>query len=172
MVEIHPDDPAAALWKRCPPAELSAVWDLFNDVPVQVGSIAQRLGLVVVSKTLSSDISGSIRRDGEAYRIEVNNTDAGVRQRFTVCHEISHYLLHCDFIDLEGITDSILFRSRLSNKLEVEANKLAAAMLLPWVPVIEWHAATFGGAPRIENLDAIAANFRTSRLAVGFRFGF
>lgn len=169
---IAAEDPAAALWRRCPALELSIIGDLFESSPVKVGEIASRLGISVVGKTMNSEISGLIRRGPEGFVIEVNNTDVGVRQRFTVCHELSHYLLHRELIDNDGITDSILFRSKLSNKLEVEANRLAAAMLIPWNLVNKWHKEIFNDVTSIANIDAIANHFKASRLAVGFRFGF
>lgn len=171
-ISIAPDDPALALWRQCKETELSKFWHFLNETPVRVSEITKSLGIEVVSKTLNSEISGLIRKIGENYQIEVNNTDAGVRQRFTVCHEIGHFLLHRNFIDAEGITDSILYRSKLSNKQEVEANRLAAAILLPWHLVNGWHINSFGTSPSAESVDAIAQAFKASRLAVGFRFGF
>jgi len=171
-VPIPLDDPAATLWNRCLPADLAIFGDLLNTPPIPAGRIAAELGIRVVSKTLDSEISGLIRQENNRYVIEVNNTDAGVRQRFTVCHEIAHYLLHRQFIDSSGITDTILYRSKLSNRQEAEANKLAAAILLPWKLVNEWHQHTFGCSPIADNIDSIARQFRVSRLAVGFRFGF
>ncbi|HCM3005245.1 TPA: ImmA/IrrE family metallo-endopeptidase, partial [Klebsiella pneumoniae] len=52
------------------------------------------------------------------------------RQRFTLAHEIAHFLLHRDRIG-DGITDDILYRSKLSDFMEVQANRLAADILMP-----------------------------------------
>jgi Zn-dependent peptidase ImmA (M78 family) len=172
VLDISPSDPAIGLWLRADEADLAKFWDIFADAPVQVGLIAERLGLEVLSLTLSTEISGLIRRKANgSYEIHVNNTDAAVRQRFTVCHEIAHYLLHRGLIDAEGITDNILYRSKLTNRQEAEANKLGAAILLPWPKVTEWHQERFGGPPNKENIDQIASAFRASSLAVGFRLG-
>lgn len=166
------DDPALALWSRCRPADLTLIAPALATAPVQVGRIAVALGLGVISKTLDPTISGLIKLSQAKYVIEVNNTDPDVRQRFTVGHEIAHYLLHKDQIDSDGITDSILYRSKLSSRQEVEANRLAAAILLPWDLVNAWHTTNYNCAPIAPNIDRIAEAFRVSRLAVGFRFGF
>lgn len=171
-VQIPTDDPAMRLWMRCEPLELAKFWDLFDSRPVPVGEIAKRLGISVATKTLPTDISGSIRLSGGSFKIEVNNTDAPVRQRFTVSHEIGHFLLHRDEIDAKGITDTILYRSNLSNAKEAEANRVAAAILLPWKQVLAWHETTLGGEPRLETVERVSDAFRASRLAVGYRFGF
>lgn len=171
-VNIHPDDPAQSLWRRCQLEDLQKFWDLLDERPVPVGAVAKRLELSVASKTLPTEISGSIRFDQGTYKIEVNNTDAPVRQRFTVSHEIGHYLLHRDLIDAEGITDTVLYRSTLSSAKEAEANRIAAAILLPWQSVVEWHQSHFSGPPRVETVEKVADAFKASRLAVGYRFGF
>ena len=171
-LEISPSDPAISLWLRAEESDLSKFWDIFAEAPVRVGLIAERLGLDVVSLTLPTDISGLIRKNANgSYEIQVNNTDAAVRQRFTVCHEIAHYLLHRSLIDAEGITDNILYRSKLTNRQEAEANKLGAAILLPWPKVTEWHRERYGSAPHKDNIEQIASTFRASHLAVGFRLG-
>ena len=171
-VNIPPNDPAEKLLLRASPGDLEKFWDLMTEIPVPVGTIADRLGLDVFSITLDPNISGSIRRVGTAkYEIQINDTDAPVRQRFTVCHEIAHYLLHRSHIDAVGIEDNILYRSQLSNIQEAEANRFAAALLLPWRAVNDWHIEQFGRDVDRSNLRIIAEKFRASDLAVGYRFG-
>ncbi|WP_198152587.1 ImmA/IrrE family metallo-endopeptidase [Tsuneonella dongtanensis] len=81
--------------------------------------------------TLSPGISGEITRapDG-TYTIRVNRHDPKRRQRFTVAHELAHFLLHRDQIG-NGIQDDKLYRSSLSDRREQEANRLAADILMP-----------------------------------------
>lgn len=170
-IDIDPNDPARNLWLRCDQAELAKFWQKLDQRPVPVGEIAGSLGIHVTSKTLSTDISGSIRLIDGMYKIEVNNTDSAVRQRFTVSHEIAHYLLHRELIDAIGITDTVLYRSNISSAKEAEANRLAAAILLPWRQVISWHKEKFSSMPMVETAEKIAEEYRASRLAVGYRFG-
>ena len=123
--DIPYNDPTEKLLLRASPDDLEKFWDLMDQIPVPVGEIAERLGIEVFSTTLDPNISGLIKRTAPSkYEIQVNDTDAPVRQRFTVCHEISHFLLHRTFIDAVGITDNILYRSQLSNAQESEANRL------------------------------------------------
>jgi len=170
--EVPVDDPSASLILRAAPDELEKFWHLLSRVPVPVGEIADALGVEIFSTTLDPNISGLIKRTGPgSFEIQINDTDAPVRQRFTACHEIAHYLLHRMHIDAEGITDNILFRSKLSNTQEAEANRFAAALLLPWRTVHDWHLEKFASPLSKANLKAIASAFRASDLAVGFRFG-
>jgi Zn-dependent peptidase ImmA (M78 family) len=169
------EDPASSLWLRVGSAELEKIAPLLDQVPVHVGAIAELLGIEVISITLTSDISGLIKKVNsysDSYQIQINNTDAAARQRFTVAHELAHYLLHRRSIGTDGVTDSILYRSKLSDRVEAEANRLAAAILLPWSRVRAWHQEHYQCEPDVNHLEELAKAFRVSSLAVGFRFGF
>jgi IrrE N-terminal-like domain len=105
--------------------------------PVNIAGIAAVLGLRVwESSSLPPDIAGKLFRDAEnggnnGYSIVVRAQDPAVRKRFTVAHEIAHYLLHRHLFAKE-LVDDVLYRSGLSDQIEVEANYLAAELLMPW----------------------------------------
>ena len=84
--------------------------------------------------TFHQDEAGRIKRifdeDQILYVIEINNRHSENRRRFTLAHEISHYLLHRNEIG-DGITDDALYRSKLGDHIETEANRLAAQLLMP-----------------------------------------
>ncbi|WP_024548881.1 ImmA/IrrE family metallo-endopeptidase [Siccibacter turicensis] len=98
--------------------------------PIAVGAIARELGITVKKSTLAAGISGEIKEENGNVIIRVNRHDVKERQRFTLAHEIAHFLLHRDRIG-DGITDDILYRSKLSDFMEVQANRLAADILMP-----------------------------------------
>lgn len=99
-------------------------------LPVAVGAIAKDFGITVLKSTMPGSISGEIRETDAGITIKVNRHDVKERQRFTIAHEIAHYLLHRDRL-VGGITDDVLYRSRLSDELEWEANRLAADIIMP-----------------------------------------
>ena len=102
--------------------------------PVNLEGMAEALGLTVdTNADLPDDASGRISRmpaNPLQYKIEVNHRHSSRRKRFTLAHEISHYLLHRDQIG-DGVTDSAMYRSRLSDYIETEANRLAAELIMP-----------------------------------------
>jgi Zn-dependent peptidase ImmA (M78 family) len=108
--------------------------------PVKLSAIAKALGLRVKASTLDPGISGEIRPDKEnegGYLIRVNRHDSARRQRFTVAHEIAHFLLHREQIGT-GVVDDVLYRSKtLSDRREAEANRLASYILMPTTLVQE-----------------------------------
>ncbi len=107
-----------------------------KEPPVDLSPIAEGLNLEVYSaKGWEDDISGMIRKDRRSkengYTIYSNAAHPLTRRRFTIAHEIAHYILHEDLIG-GGITDGgALYRSKLSSAIESEANRLAAGILMP-----------------------------------------
>lgn len=108
--------------------------------PISLSAIAQSLGVKVISSVLPGGISGEIRPDPDTpagFIVRVNKNDPARRQRFTVAHELAHFLLHRDVIG-NGVTDDVLYRSTLSDAREAQANRLAADLLMPRGLVDEW----------------------------------
>jgi len=97
--------------------------------PVNVERIADRLGIRVVFEQLT-DCAGKIEHDYAGYKITVNAGDFPARQRFTIAHEIGHYMLHRSLIG-DGITDDVMYRSKLGGYHEAQANSYAAYILMP-----------------------------------------
>ena len=100
------------------------------DKPVSIVRMARKFGLEVFRTKMAAGISGAIRRTKDGYAIYANHAESETRRRFTYAHELAHYLLHREQIG-DGIRENALFRSNLANNLEVEANKIAADILVP-----------------------------------------
>ena len=118
-------------WHRLDEKEKQIIINAQQILPVKLSSIAAEMGVTVKSATLDAGISGEIKSFENSYLIRVNRHDVKERQRFTVAHELAHFLLHRDKIG-DGIVDDVLYRSSLSDNLEAEANRLAADILMPW----------------------------------------
>ena len=119
-------------WNMLAP-DVRARIEAFQDAPpVRLPELARALGVPIKAATLGPGISGEIRPsgDGNGFVIRINRHDPQKRQRFTVAHELAHFLLHRDEIG-NGIEDDVLYRSSLSDKRERQANRLAADILMP-----------------------------------------
>lgn len=137
--------------------------------PVNVTKIANELKINVYTALGEEGVAGKIIKDsllgGESgYAIVINRHDAPRRQRFTIAHEISHFILHKDLIG-DGIVDDALYRSGLSNKIEREANKLAADILMPWHLINEFMS------EKIKTIQDLANIFQVSESAMSIRLG-
>ncbi len=135
-------------------------------VPVDIVGIASVLGLKVYeSHELPAGIAGKIfidrKHGGESgYTILVRGADPFTRKRFTIAHEVAHYLLHKHLFHGGELVDDALYRSNLSTHIESQANGLAADLLMPWHLL----------APRAhEGLSALAKLFQVSEQAMRIR---
>jgi Zn-dependent peptidase ImmA (M78 family) len=107
-----------------------------KEPPVDVEKISESYGLSVVRKDVESISGFIIRSDGKAV-IGVNSNNAPARQRFTIAHELGHYLIHPPSTDDVHVDSGfeVRFRDELSSqgtdKSEQEANFFAAELLMP-----------------------------------------
>jgi hypothetical protein len=143
-----------------------------SGVPVKLGSLAADLGLEVFKSTLAPGISGLIEPSDTApsgYRIRLNRYETTERQRFTLAHEIAHFLLHRQDIG-GGVVDDVMFRSSLSNRKEVEANKLASILIMPDTSVAA-ERSRVAHLPTDEQVEVLAGQFRVSLPAMRIKLG-
>jgi Zn-dependent peptidase ImmA (M78 family) len=141
-------------------------------VPVQIDVVAHRLKLTTDAAALGDDVSGMLVVEDDRGAIGYNSAHAPVRQRFTIAHEIAHFLLH-----LKKNRKSQLFIDRFvfrrdeksatgSDREEVEANRFGAALLMPASLVrkeIRRHDLDLDDA---EGIDFLARRFQVSTAAM------
>jgi len=104
-------------------------------VPVALEKVMRHLGLLSQARSLA-DASGVLVVENGRGVIGYNAIHSQVRQRFTIAHEIGHYVLHVRNKQQRLFVDRSVFRrdeeSSTGNDLEeVQANKFAAALLMP-----------------------------------------
>ncbi len=106
---------------------------IYYDVPVDLDKIARLLKLKIVYKELDDEVSGMLVMGKGDSIIVVNEDHSKKRQRFSISHEIGHFLLHRlnegVFIDRAPI----YFRDKASvgTIKEIEANAFAGELLMP-----------------------------------------
>jgi Zn-dependent peptidase ImmA (M78 family) len=102
-----------------------------SEAPVPVEEIARKLGAQITYESFEGEISGMLYRDQGTAVIGVNSRHAPTRQRFTVAHEIGHFLMHEGqpvFIDRFV---RVNWRDGECSREEVQANTFAAELLMP-----------------------------------------
>lgn len=117
-------------WRSLATSVRATIQEHQDIAPIRLALLARALGVPIKAATLAPGISGEIRPNSEGFIIRINRHDPSKRQRFTVAHELAHFLLHSDQIDA-GIADDVLYRSSLSDRREAQANRLAADILMP-----------------------------------------
>jgi Zn-dependent peptidase ImmA (M78 family) len=103
--------------------------------PIDVIRLCQDLGIEVVPEELDDEISGILVLQQHPV-IAVNRKHSRARQRFTIAHEIGHFVLHKSRKDAVFVDRAAMhFRNQVSSKgvdpSEVAANHFAAALLMP-----------------------------------------
>lgn len=110
--------------------DIKIIKDNQKSYPIRITAITEEYGIDVYNLSMSSNISGAIIKEGDKYVIYVNDKHTPNRQRFTIAHEIAHYILHKEKIG-DNLTDNAMYRSKLSNVFERQANILASEILMP-----------------------------------------
>lgn len=141
-----------------------------EELPVKLSALAKQLGVRLIASTLPAGISGELRPSADGvWAISINRHDSSRRQRFTVAHELAHYLLHRDQIG-GGIKEDALYRSGLSDAREAEANRLAAEILMP-SNLVQQRLREHGGSASEEVVAKLAVEFGVSEAAMAIRLG-
>ncbi len=146
-------------------------------IPVPVIKLANALDIEVYeTEDLDDHESGAIVRESGDYVIYVNKKHPPERKRFTIAHEIAHFILHKEYVDKVGelvqqnkqpgfeILERNLQKDLTPNKREMEqaANKFAAGLLMPEKKFREvWENSN--------NIEEIAGIFQVSTTAANIR---
>lgn len=137
--------------------------------PIRLIPLAEALGVKVYEAAWPDSVSGKIQRDQarggpSGYAIYVKKDHPPRRKRFTIAHELAHYVLHEEAIG-DGVFDDALYRSGLSNTQETQANSLAADILMPWRH-LRGFVDKYG-----DDVARLADAFNVSRNAMSIRIG-
>lgn len=118
-----------------------ALRDYGGGLPVDVGAIASRLGIEIVKTPFpeNPDLSGVLVREHRHTFMAINEAQSEPRQRFTIAHEIGHFLLdEAKAVWIDKGVHPVSYRrtgdggTPEAYKLEeVRANRFAAELLMP-----------------------------------------
>ena len=150
-----------------------------ESAPVEVGQIASALDIRVQFEPAEDELSGFLLRDLNRQRaiIGVNDRHPENRKRFTIAHELGHYLLH----EQEKLHVDRRFQiqrrdetsSKGESEDEKEANLFAAELLMP-VQFIKRDLAE-GEALDLEDdtvICRLAEEYKVSMQAMTFRLAY
>jgi Zn-dependent peptidase ImmA (M78 family) len=167
-------DPRIADWQRTKLREFCSALD------GNIIKLANDLGVKVLEEDLLPYERGFLERapslgSQSGWVVRINKTDRPETQKFTVAHEVGHFVLHgarlegLDTLDgrvnrnTEGSLDPFSYLEGRDRMMEAEANAFAAALLMP-KNLFEPAFLRLGG-----NVDAIARLFAVSESAVARR---
>lgn len=115
------------------------------------------------SVAVRNDVSGSIYMRKNSFRIVLSLHTGPLRDRFTIAHELGHWVLH--YLGSEAYEqDRLMVADRFgSGQAETEANWFAAAFLMPAQAFREIWTASHG------DTTTVAEAFRVSEQSAAIR---
>ena len=109
-------------------------FNLNDSFPINIDKLAKELNINVIYQELEPNVSGKISYNPlkNETLIKINNQEHEFRQRFSLAHEIAHYIYDIDFNEFQEIEDTIThFRAPSNNPIERRADKYAERLLMP-----------------------------------------
>ncbi len=103
-----------------------------TEAPVDVNKIAKYLGFMVIPYDFPEGVKGmmTVEEDNSIKAIGVNKSHPEYLQRYTIAHELGHYLNGHKHIDKEFIDDDTKYYDS-GFQQEKEADRFAAELLMP-----------------------------------------
>lgn len=156
--------------------------------PVKVEIIAKKLGISITKEQMGDEVSGFLLFKDSMPIIGVNSLQHPNRQRFTIAHEIGHYILGHKLNGLViddnvNIHHGAIFRAHDSTAInkehELQANVFAAALLMPeeflknrlaqLSSIKGMNISSERGEERA--ISQLAKDFKVSKMAMAYRVG-
>lgn len=147
---------------------------------IDVNYLAEQLDIKIErEKFEDKNIAGFIKmktNDGKSL-IVLNEDNAAVRQRFTIAHEIGHYLLHPNqsvYIDDRDTAELVHYRNEASSQAihlrEIEANQFGSELLMPENLIqTDVSALRLDGLGMSEIVESLSEKYAVSQSAMTIR---
>lgn len=99
--------------------------------------------------------------------VRLSEQDNKGRYRFTLAHELAHWILHKEMI-LSDNTEAAFIDGVHDTRMEKQADYFASALLIPMGTVKKYYYSLFGkGCSRSDLIAAMAERFQVSKQALG-----
>lgn len=147
-----------------------------------IKKVAQFFNIEVQEKHFNKEVSGLIKRESRESGnpiIVVNVDDGEARKRFTIAHEIGHFLLHSSSLLVDTDQSFVNFRDEKSSTAldlkEIQANQFAAELLMPTDEVLNDLKIIVANKETKDNLSLyipkLADKYGVSSTAMTFKIG-
>lgn len=110
---------------------------------------------------MEQTLSGQLKFDNNGWVISINSLHNEKRQRFTLAHELGHYILHKE--KNSEFKDAVFFRNEVLDSMEYKANEFASELLMPESAVRD--SVNDG----VKNIGELADLFGVSAAAMKYR---
>jgi Zn-dependent peptidase ImmA (M78 family) len=142
--------------------------------PVDVHKLVKLLNIQLEKISTTDNMSGFFLTKGSIPIIGYNTTESPERVRFTLGHEIGHYILHSKIIPLFiDKQERVQFNrdgqsSTGEQQFEREANAFAAALLMP-AELLTHEVHSLDNHDGQELIEKLSKKFKVSTMAMSYR---
>lgn len=139
---------------------------------VPVDRIAKQIGVEVRFLPYEGELAGMLARSGGSPVIGVNSLHHRNRQRFTIAHELGHFLLHDLDVHIDRdfrVRHRDAISSSATDPIEVEANRFAAELLMPYAMLADDLGDAGIDVERMEDVGPLAKRYGVSIQAMTHR---
>lgn len=137
--------------------------NLYNGDELEIEKL---IGLIsdidIQYEPLDSSISGLLKKNNDRWIIIVNLLHHKHRQKFTLGHELAHYVLHKN--DSDTFSDTTFFRGLTNDNIERSANDFASQLLMP-----ETSVRRMIDDEHIRSIEELSEKFGVSAAAMLYR---
>lgn len=147
-----------------------------KETPTQIANILNKVGFKIYSLEMDETLSGRIGIANEFKEIlgskkilQINSKDNRGHQRFTMAHELGHYIFDYDGHNRYANAYS-LAEDDVNSSGEIRVNRFAAALLMPKnIFVDKYTARKTLGLDEVSICKSLAEEFEVSETAVSKR---
>ncbi|EEO34012.2 hypothetical protein MBAG_02964 [Coprobacillus sp. D7] len=156
-------------------AEIREMFEL-KETPTQIANILNKVGFKIFSLDMDDNLSGRIgiakefeKMLGSRKILQINSKDNRGHQRFTMAHELGHYIF--DYNGHEEYANAYsLAEDDVNSPGEMRVNRFAAALLMPKNIFIDKYIARKTlGLDEVSICKSLAEEFEVSETAVSKR---
>ena len=147
-----------------------------KETPTQIANILNKVGFKIYSLEMDETLSGRIgianefkEISGSKKILQINSKDNRGHQRFTMAHELGHYIFDYDGHNRYANAYS-LAEDDVNSPGEIRVNRFAAALLMPKnIFVDKYTARKTLGLDEVSICKSLAEEFEVSETAVSKR---
>ena len=148
--------------------------NISTPLPIDISHIIRTETIQIEERFLEDELSGLLIIQGGAKLIGVEHSHSEERKRFTLAHELGHYVLHSN--DSKMFVDTAIFKRQIEGgyttreeRMEREANNFAANILMPEIIVYREVSNFYKDLNDENNIAALARKFEVSTAAMTYR---
>ena len=157
--------------------ELATEKEMYNGEALDIEQLIQEIShreedapILIKKVPMDNYLSGSLSYKDGVWIMTVNSKHHENRQRFTLAHELAHYILHKE--KNTEFEDSTFFRGNNMDSLEYMANDFAATLLMPDEKIVSYineGVRNLGKLAKIFNVSAAAMKYKVEKLGYKVR---